>query len=102
MDKLKELIKYSDPQKAQENAFKYLGKDALLYISTIPKKKFMIYDPNKNKYISFGQMGFEDFTKHGDERRRQAFMKRTAHSRGDWKNNPYSPNNLSREIIWRR
>ena len=28
------LLKYSNPLKAQENAVKYLGKDALLYIST--------------------------------------------------------------------
>lgn len=100
MDKLKELLKYSNPQEAQEQAFKKYGKDAMLYISTRTPKKYMILNPNTGKMVHFGQMFYEDFTKHKNEARRQAFMKRTAHTHGKWKNDDYSPNNLSRSLLW--
>ena len=45
-------------------------------------------------------MGYEDFTFHKDLKRRDAYLRRTANMRGNWKNNPYSPNNLSRNILW--
>jgi len=91
---------YSNPKIAQKNAFDYLGPTALLYLSSKPNKKYMVYDPNIKKYIHFGQIGYEDFTKHKDEIRRQKYLKRTANMKGNWKNNLYSPNNLSRNILW--
>ena len=91
---------YSNPRIAQKNAYDYLGKSAVLKPSTRIGKKYMIYDPDKNKHIHFGQLGYEDFTKHRDEKRRQNYMKRTENMKGNWKNNPYSPNNLSRNILW--
>lgn len=103
MDKLKILLKYSNPEIAQQNAIKYLGKDALLYISTRKNKKYMIRDKN-NKFIHFGSIEppYEDFTKHRNEARRQNYLKRTVNIRGNWADNPYSSNNLSREILWSR
>lgn len=102
MDKLKELLKYSNPKIAQKNAFKKYGRDALLYISSRKNKKYMIKDPNTGHFIHFGSIEppYEDFTKHGNEARRQNYLKRTINIRGNWRDNPYSPNNLSREIIW--
>jgi hypothetical protein len=91
---------WSNPVKAQENAYKYLGKDADLFKSDRKNKKYMIYDPHLNKMISFGQMGYEDFTKHQCEFRRENYLKRTANMKGDWKSNPYSANNLARHILW--
>jgi len=104
MDKLKELLKYSNPQEAQEQAFKKYGKDAMLYISTRTPKKYMIRDKKNNKWVHFGSLEppHEDFTKHHNEARRQNFMKRTGSIRGNWRDNPYSPNNLSRNILWSR
>lgn len=102
MDKLKELLKYSDPNKAQKNAYKYLGKNAVLFVSTRKPKKYMIKDKKNNKWAHFGQMGFEDYTKHKDEARRQNYLKRTGSIKGNWMDNPYSSNNLSREILWRK
>jgi hypothetical protein len=100
MDKRTEIFKYSNPLKAQENAIKYLGKDALLYLSTKKDKKYMIKNPYTGHWVHFGQMGYEDFLKHGSQARRQFYLKRSGHIRGNWRDNPYSANNLSREILW--
>jgi hypothetical protein len=45
-------------------------------------------------------MGYEDFTKHHNKTRRKNYLTRTKFMRGDWKNNKYSANNLSRNILW--
>ena len=97
-----EILKYSNPIKAQENAIKYLGSDALLYLSTRKDKKYMIMNPNTGKMVHFGQLNppYEDFLKHGNEQRRQLFLKRSAHIRGNWRDDQYSSNNLSRIILW--
>jgi len=96
----KELKKYSDPKQAQKMAIKYLGTSAILYPSTNKNKKYMIYDPKNDKWIYFGQMGYEDFTKHKDVFRRKNYLIRSAKTKGNWKDNKYSPNNLSRNILW--
>jgi hypothetical protein len=96
----KKLRKYSNPEKAQGKATKYLGKTAKLFPSNNPNKKYMICDPKKNKWIHFGQIGYQDFLKHNDTKRRKNYLTRTANMRGNWKNNKYSANNLSRNILW--
>lgn len=100
MNKIEELKKWSDPIKAQQKAYQYLGKEADLIVSKNKDKKYSIYDPLSKKWISFGQMGYEDYTKHGDDVRRQNYLTRTASMKGNWKKNPYSANNLSRNILW--
>lgn len=95
-----EIYKFSDPIAAQKKAFKYLGKNAILYRSDKPKKKYMIMDPNKNKMVHFGEIGFEDYLKHKNLTRRDNYLKRTANMKGDWKDNKYSSNNLSRILLW--
>lgn len=92
---------YSNPEIAQQNAIEYLGQSAILRPSTKMGKKYMVYDPINKKMVHFGQLGYDDFTKHKDEKRRLNYLKRTANMRGNWKNNPYSPNNLSRNILWK-
>lgn len=96
-----EILKYSNPLKAQENAIKYLGKDALLYLSKRKDKKYMIQDPN-GKWVHFGQLSppYSDFTRHQNEQRRQHYLKRSNLIKGNWRNNKFSPNNLSRNILW--
>ena len=94
-----ELYLYSNPVKAQKNAFKYLGKNALLYKSKNVNKKYAIIEPS-GKTTNFGQLGYSDFTKHNDKLRRKNYLTRTAGMKGNWKNNPYSANNLSRNILW--
>lgn len=59
----------------------------------------MIQDPN-NKWIHFGQMGYEDYTKHRDENRRMNYLNRASKIKGHWKTNKYSPNNLAIHLLW--
>jgi hypothetical protein len=94
------LKKYSNYLKVFQNAKKYYGDDVLINISSRKDKKYQIYNPIKNKWIHFGQMGYEDFTYHNDNSRRENYLKRAMNIRGDWRNDPYSPNNLSIALLW--
>lgn len=96
----KRIRLYSNPRRAQYMAHKYLGKTAKLYPARNPEKKYSIFDPKNEKWVNFGQMGYEDYTKHHNKTRRHNYLTRTKYMRGDWKNNPYSANNLSRNILW--
>lgn len=94
------LRKFSNPEKAQKMAYRYLGKTAKIYPARNKEKKYSIYDPKHEKWMNFGQLGYEDYTKHKDKKRRKNYLTRTKNMRGDWKTNPYSANNLSRNILW--
>ena len=94
------IYKYSNPRQAQKMAYKYLGKTAKLYPARNSKKKYSIYDKKNGKWINFGQIGYEDYTKHHDKTRRRNYLTRTKFMQGNWKNNKYSANNLSRNILW--
>ena len=96
----KRIRLYSAPRTAQRMAHKYLGKTAKLYPARNPAKKYSIYDPKNRKWVNFGQMGYEDYTKHHNKSRRKNYLTRTKGMLGDWKNNKYSANNLSRHILW--
>ena len=63
------INKYSNPKIVYKNAKNYLGKDVNIKLSDKPAKKYMILNPNTNKFVYFGQMGYEDFTKHKDEKK---------------------------------
>ena len=93
-----DINNWSNPDMAQQKAYEYLGQNAELYRSDKKNKKYKIFDGKK--WVHFGQMGYQDFTKHEDENRRNNYLKRTANMKGNWKKNPYSPNNLSRNILW--
>ena len=90
---------FSNPKIAQQKAFDIYGPDAILNRSNTKNKKYSITTP-ENKLINFGQMGYEDYTKHNDDLRRSNYLNRTSKIRGDWRQNKYSPNNLSRSILW--
>jgi Family of unknown function (DUF5754) len=94
------LFLYSSPSKAQSQAYKYLGKTARLYPSTKKDKKYSIYDKKNNNWVSFGQLGYEDYTKHHNKTRRKNYLTRSGRIKGDWKKNRYSSNNLARRILW--
>jgi len=94
-----ELYLYSNPIKAQKKAFTYLGRNAILYKSQNINKKYAIIDPS-GKIINFGQLGYQDYTKHNDKERRKNYLTRTSGMKGNWKDNPYSANNLSRNLLW--
>ena len=68
--------------------------------SSKPGKK---YDAifNGVKTISFGARGYEDYTMHHDEKRKQNYLKR--HSNEDWgRGNVESAAWLSRYILWEK
>jgi hypothetical protein len=98
--KLDELSLYSDFNTAQERAEDYLGKDAMLFSSPRKDKKYRIYNPHKDKWVDFGQMGYEDFTRHQDPIRRERYLKRALKIKGKWAEDAYSPNNLAIHILW--
>jgi len=82
-----------------KNAKSYLG-NVIILPSTRKNKKFMIMNPN-NKYVHFGDKRYEDFTQHKNKDRQQNYLKRSSNIKGNWKNNKYSPNNLSMNILWK-
>ena len=94
------IWQYSDPIQVQKMAFEYLGPTAVIYRSWNKNKKYVIYNPHNQKFIHFGQIPYEDFTKHKNLKRRKNYLTRTANMKGDWESNPYSANNLSRNILW--
>lgn len=96
----KRIYLYSSPRKAQRMAYKYLGKTAKLYPANNVVKKYKICDPVHSKWINFGQMGYQDFTKHRDKKRRKNYLTRSKFIKGNWKKNKYSANNLSRKVLW--
>jgi hypothetical protein len=96
----KKLKKYSSPYKVQQKAYKYIGKTAKIYPSTKREKKYQIHDPIKKKWVHFGQIGYEDFTKHKNKNRRKNYLARSTKIKGNWKKNKYSPNNLSINLLW--
>jgi N-acetylneuraminic acid mutarotase len=101
MDNKEKLVRiYSNPEQVCKNAFKYFKKQVPIYFSTRNNKKYMIYDPNNNTWVHFGQLPYFDFTRHQDEERRQRYLKRASNIKGEWRNNKYSPNNLSINLLW--
>ena len=95
-----ELRQYSDFEVAQQKAEQYLGVDGVLFTSPRKDKKYRVYNRATNKWVDFGQFGAEDFTKHKDEERRQRYLKRATNIKGNWRDDKYSPNNLSINILW--
>lgn len=96
----KEILKWSNPSEVLKKKNKYLGEDIPLYLSSRKDKKYMVLNPTTNKFVHFGQMGYQDYTHHKNSMKRDNYLKRSKNIKGDWKNNIYSPNNLSINILW--
>ena len=63
------LRQFSNPEEVKKKA-RYYNLNQV-YESTRRNKKYMVHDGNK--FIHFGAMEFEDFTKHHDKTRLNAF-----------------------------
>ena len=73
-------------------------KEVVIQKSAKPAKKYQA--TANNRTISFGQKGYEDFTMHGDESRRQSYIKRHG-AQQDWtKKNLMTPGFMSRYVLW--
>ena len=93
------LKKVSNPIVAQRKAKQYLGSNVKLLPSKTKTKKYAVRTPT-GKLVNFGSIDYEDFTKHKDKQRRDNYLKRSAGIKGNWMNNKYSANILSRKILW--
>lgn len=91
--------KYSNPKIAQKKAYEYLGVKGTLYRSTRKDKKYMVKDEN-DKWVHFGAIPYEDYTKHRNKIRRKSYLNRATNIQGDWWKNKYSPNCLAINILW--
>jgi hypothetical protein len=52
------------------------------------------------KLVKFGAFGYEDFTQHGDKKRKRNYLARHR-KREDW-TDPQTPGALSRWILWNK
>jgi hypothetical protein len=86
------LTDYSDPHEVARLAAKF---QLQVYPSSRAAKKYMIHDGKR--WIHFGASGYQDFTKHHDEKRRANFRRRNT----KWANaKPLSPAWLSYFLLW--
>jgi len=93
-DKDKFIELFSNPKIVQKKAKEY-GLEVVY--SPRKNKKYRIVNPETNKYVDFGSIDYEDFTKHQDENRRRLFRIRNR----KWKDAPkYSPAWLSYHLLW--
>ena len=67
--------------------------------STRKNKKYMIMNDD-NKLVHFGDLRYQDYTKHQDEERRKRYIGRATKIKGNWKSDKYSPNNLAINLLW--
>jgi hypothetical protein len=95
----KPISLYSNQTEVYRRAKKYLGKTVKISLSTKKDKKYMITTPD-DKIVHFGQMGYEDFTKHKNKTRRKNYLTRARGIKGNWKQDKYSANNLAIHLLW--
>jgi hypothetical protein len=91
------IEKYSTPYKVFAKARQMFGPDVQIKLSTRQSKKYMILNPQTEKWIHFGEMGYEDYTKHENLMRRERFRLRNR----KWKDREkYSPAYLAYHLLW--
>lgn len=95
-----DINKWTSPRVAQKRAYNYLGKTAKLYPADKQGKKYKIWDKINKKWVNFGAIGYQDFTRHKDKKRRKNYLTRSRGMKGNWKANKYSANNLSIHVLW--
>ena len=67
--------------------------------STRKNKKYMIMNDDHN-FIHFGDLRYEDYTKHQDLKRLNNYLSRATKIKGNWNKDKYSPNNLAINLLW--
>lgn len=73
--KYEDLLEISDPYIVYNKFKKIYPPDSELRISTRKDKKYMLWNPEKEKWFHFGST-MEDYTYHGDKKRRNNFLRR--------------------------
>ena len=96
----------SNPKLVYERARQLYGNDVIIKESTRKDKKYMILDTTTNKYVHFGSLNHLDYTKYIQydveiaNKHRMNYLTRALKIKGNWKENEYSPNNLSLYLLW--
>ena len=94
--KLEQWLRVSNPEKVIENAKHYFNDPNIkVFLSTSKNSKYAIYDPINKKLVHFGNIDYYDYTKHQDPTRRENYLKQALNIKGNWRDNPYSPNNMA-------
>jgi hypothetical protein len=90
------LEQYSTPSIVIKKARSIFGNDVVVKPSIRKNKKYMLLKPD-GTWVHFGQYGFEDYTKHHDPARREAFRIRNR----KWNDADYlTPAWLSYNLLW--
>jgi hypothetical protein len=77
---LEQLKKVSNPKEVIKNSQQYFNNpDIKVYLSKRKDKKYAIYDPNIKKLVPFGNVNYEDYTKHKNNERRLDYLIRASH-----------------------
>jgi len=88
------LIKVSNPVEVKKKGYEIYDRRVLF--SNKKNKKYKIKDDN-GKYIHFGDLRYEDYTYHKNEKRRASFKNRNR----KWENaDKFSPAYLSYHLLW--
>jgi hypothetical protein len=99
-DKYNQLLTVSNPKIVYNNLQKYFGRPTELYISSRKNKKYYIINPYNNKEIHFGSLLHRDYTFTRDKTKQKSYLARSGSIPGNWRDDPYSPNNISRSVLW--
>ena len=79
-----QLLNVSNPTIVKRKLKKYIKIDTPeLFISNRKNKKYQILNPNTNKFVHFGSLAFEDFTKHQDLQRQKKYIIRAMNIKGN-------------------
>ena len=99
--KLEQLLRVSNPEKVIENAKHYFNDPNIkVFLSTRKNSKYAIYDPIHKKLVHFGNIDYYDYTYHLNDEYRKNYLRRATNIKGNWRDNPYSPNNLAINLLW--
>ena len=96
---MEKICEVSNPKMVLKQLEKYYGDEVDLYLSTSKNKKYMVFNEDGKK-VHFGSIIHEDHTKHKDKKRRLNYLKRASNIKGNWRQNPFSPNMLSIILLW--
>lgn len=99
MSKQERIYDVSNPEVVYNNAMvMFDGFDNFeLELSTRQNKKYMIRgDFSNGRWIHFGDVRYQDYTKHNDDERRRRFLTRNAH----WNRKKFTPAYFSYHLLW--